>query len=142
MARIEIALPDRFPFATELPIRVTDLNYGGHLGNDAVLSLVHEARVRFLAAHGWKELDVAGAGIILSDAAIVYRAEGFYGMVLKAEVAVDDLRTRSCDLLYRLTDVATGKEVARAKTGVLFFDYAARKLVSTPEPFRAAFAPG
>lgn len=139
MARVEIPLPERFPFSTELPIRVTDLNYGGHLGNDAVLSLVHEARVRFLASHGWKELDVAGAGIIMSDAAVVYRAEGFYGMVLRLEVAVDDLRTRSCDLVYRLTDVATGKEVARAKTGILFFDYAAKRVVSTPEPFRAAF---
>lgn len=141
MARVEISLPDRFPFATELPIRVTDLNYGGHLGNDAVLSLVHEARVRFLAARGWTELDVAGAGIIMADAAVVYRAEGFYGMVLKAEVAVDDLRTRSCDLLYRLTDVATGREVARAKTGILFYDYAAKRIVQAPEPFRAAFAP-
>lgn len=139
MARVEIPLPERFPFSTELPIRVTDLNYGGHLGNDAVLSLVHEARVRFLASHGWKELDVAGAGIIMSDAAVVYRAEGFYGMVLRIEVAVDDLRTRSCDLVYRLTDVATGKEIARAKTGILFYDYAAKRVVSTPEPFRAAF---
>jgi acyl-CoA thioesterase FadM len=139
MARIEIPLPDTFPFATELAIRITDLNYGGHLGNDAVLSLVHEARVRFLAAHGWSEKDVAGAGIIMSDAAIVYRSEGFYGMRLRVEVAVEDLRTRGCDLVFRLADAATGREVARAKTGILFFDYGARRVVSTPEPFRAAF---
>lgn len=142
MARIEIPLPERFSFTTELPIRVTDLNYGGHLGNDAVLSLVHEARVRFLAAHGWSEKDVAGAGIIMADAGIVYRAEGFYGMTLRVEVAVAELKSRSCDLVYRLTDAATGREVAVAKTGILFFDYAARKVVSTPEPFRAAFAGG
>lgn len=139
MARIEIPLPDRFPFATELPIRITDLNYGGHLGNDAVLSLVHEARVRFLAARGWSEKDVAGAGIIMADAGIVYRAEGLYGMTLRIEVAVQEVKSRSCDLVYRLTDAATGREVARAKTGLLFFDYAARRVVSTPEPFRAAF---
>jgi acyl-CoA thioesterase FadM len=142
MARVEITLPERFPFSTEIPIRVTDLNYGGHLGNDSVLSLVHEARVRFLGAHGWTEKDAAGAGIILADAAIVYRAEGFYGMVLRVEVAPDDVRTRSCDLVYRLSDAASGREVARAKTGVVFFDYAARRIVSMPETVRAAFTGG
>jgi acyl-CoA thioesterase FadM len=137
MPRVAIELPERFPFATEIPIRVTDLNYGGHLGNDAVLSVAHEARVRFLASHGWTEKDAGGAGIILADAAVVYRAEGFYGMVLRVEIAVDDLRTRSCDLLYRITDVDGGKEIARVKTGVLFFDYSTRRVVSIPAAVRA-----
>jgi len=141
MARIEIPLPDRFPFSTELPIRVSDLNYGGHLGNDAVLALVHEARARFLAAHGWREGNVAGAGIIMADAGIVYRAEGFWGMTLKVEVAVQELRSRSCDFVYRLTDAASGREVALAKTGIVFRDPATRRVVSAPAAFRAAFAP-
>ena len=46
MARVEIELPEQFPFATEIPIRISDINYGNHLGNDAVLSLAQEARVR------------------------------------------------------------------------------------------------
>lgn len=139
MARVEIELPETFPFATELPIRITDVNYGGHLGNDAVLSLVHEARVRLFARHGWTELDVDGPGIILSDAAVVYRAEGRWGMNLKVEVAVADLRSRGCDLVYRLSDSESGKEIARVRTGVLFFDYDARRVVQVPERFRQAF---
>jgi acyl-CoA thioesterase FadM len=142
VARVEIPLPDTFPYATEIPVRIGDLNYGGHVGNDSILSIVHEARVRFLAAHGWTEQDVAGPGIIMADAAIVYRAEGFHGMVLKVEVAVADLRSRACDLLHRITDVATGAEIARVKTGILFFDYATKRVVSVPAPFRAAFAAG
>lgn len=140
MARVEIALPDSFPYATEIPVRIGDLNYGGHVGNDAILSIVHEARVRFLGSHGWSEKDVAGAGIIMADAAIVYRAEGFHGMVLKVEVGVADLRSRACDLVHRITDVATGAEIARVKTGIVFFDYAARRVVQVPAPFREAFA--
>jgi acyl-CoA thioesterase FadM len=142
MARVEIDLPDRFLFRTEIPLRIGDINYGGHLGNDAVLSIVHEARVRFLASHGWSELDLErGVGIILADAVLVYRAEGVYGMTLAVELAAADVRTRSCDLLYRLSDVATGREIARAKTGLLFFDYRARKLTSAPRAFRAAVEP-
>jgi 4-hydroxybenzoyl-CoA thioesterase len=70
----------------------------------------------------------------------VYKAEGFLGMVFDVGVAVADLRSRSCDLVYRVVDLATGKEIARVKTGIVFFDYAARKMVSVPAPFRAAFA--
>jgi acyl-CoA thioesterase FadM len=112
------------------------VNYGGHLGNDAVLSIAHEARVRFLAAHGFGELDVEGAGIIMVDAAVVYRAEGKHGMTLRVQVAPADVRTRGLDLVYLMSDAATGEEIARAKTGIMFFDYRARKLVAMPPRFR------
>jgi acyl-CoA thioester hydrolase len=142
MARVQIDLPETFPFRTEIPIRIDDINYGGHLGNDAVLSLAHEARVRLFRQHGWSELDVAGAGILMVDAAIVYRAEGRHGMTLRVEVAFDDVRSRGCDLLYRLADAATGAEIARVKTGIVFFDYGARRVAHMPEAFRAVAAGG
>jgi acyl-CoA thioester hydrolase len=140
MARVEIELPERFVFRTELPVRVTDLNFAGHVGHDRLLSLAHEARAQLFAAHGWSELDVAGVGIVIADLAAVYRVEARYGMTLVVEVAVSNLRTRSCDLYYRLTRHDTGAEVARARTGIVFFDYAARKVAHIPEVFRKAFA--
>jgi acyl-CoA thioesterase FadM len=138
MARVEIDLPETFAFSTDLPLRVDDLNYGNHLGNDRVLSLAQEVRVRWLASHGLGELDVGGAGLILADAALVYRAEGKYGMTLRGDLAVGEVRTRSVELLHRFTDVASGQEIARVKTGVLCFDYAARKVVSLTGALRAA----
>jgi hypothetical protein len=45
MPRLKLELPAGFPFRTTLTVRVTDLNYGNHLGNDALLGLLHEARV-------------------------------------------------------------------------------------------------
>ena len=140
MARIEIALPERFLFTTELPIRIGDVNYGGHLGNDAALAIAHEARVRFLAAHGWTELDLAGVGILMIDAAVQYRAEGFYGMTLRVDVAAVDARTRDCDLVYRLADAATGREIARVKTGLVFTDRKTGRLVRMPDAVRAVLA--
>ncbi len=137
MARVEIDFPETVLFTTELPIRIDDVNYGGHLGNDSVLALAQEARLRFLVSNGFtSELDVAGAGLLMADAAIVYRAEGRYGMVLRAELAACDVRTRSFDLLYRMSDAATGREIARVKTGMLWFDYSARKVVRMPDSFR------
>jgi len=34
MQRIKIDLPEFFSFTTPIKIRITDLNYGGHVGND------------------------------------------------------------------------------------------------------------
>ena len=142
MARVEIEVPERFDFRTELPVRVTDLNFAGHVGHDRLLSFAHEARAQLFAAHGWSELDVAGVGIVIADLAAVYSVEARYGMTLVVEVAVSSLRSRSCDLYYRLTRQDTGVEIARARTGIVFFDYAERKVAHIPEVFRAAFAGG
>ncbi len=139
MARIKLDLPDHFAFATEIPVRISDINYGGHLGNDAVLAIAHEARVRFLGSMGYTEQDAAGAGMIMLDAVVVYRSEGFYGDVLRVEIALGDPQTTGCDILYLMTNVASGKEVARVKTGMAFFDYARRKVIPMPEAFRARF---
>jgi acyl-CoA thioesterase FadM len=143
MARVEVALPEVFPFQIDLPIRIGEINYGNHLGNDAVLSLAQEARARFLRGFGWTELSVDGSvGIVVVDAAIVYRTEGKYGMTLRVELAFDDVRSRGCDVVYRMSDAATGREVARLKTGIVFFDYAARKVASMPGAFRDAIGAG
>ena len=142
MPRVEIDLPETWRFTTELPIRVADLNYGNHLGNDRVLSLAQEVRVQWLSRHGLGELDVGGAGIILADAAVVYRAEGKLGMVLRAELGVGEVRTRSVELLHRFTDLASGQELARVKTGLLCFDYAARKVVHLTPALRKALGVG
>ena len=139
MSRVRLDLPDRFHFTTEIPIRVTDINYGGHLGNDAVLAIAQEARMRLLQSHGWKEKDVAGTGIIMTDAVVVYRSEGFYGDVLTIEVAVADVQHLGCDFLFRITNRESGKEIARVKTGVAFFDYTRRRPAAVPELFIKEF---
>ena len=77
---------------------------------------------------------------MMADAAVVYRAGGRYGMVLEVALAPDDVRSRSFDLVYRLADEATGAEIARVRTGLLCFDYAARKLARMPDAFREALA--
>jgi acyl-CoA thioester hydrolase len=140
MARVKIALPAAFLFATTLPVRITDLNYGGHLGNDALLSLLHEARVQFLASVGAQEVDRATQlGFIMADVAIEYKAEAFYGDVLHFEVGANDLNKYGFDIVYQVKNQA-GKEVARAKTGMLCFDYNTRKLRGLPPELAARLA--
>ncbi len=132
MARISIELPEQFPFSTELEVRVGDLNYGNHLGNDRVLTLIHEARRRFLESLGLEEIGADGLGFVIADAAVVYRAQAFYGDRLRIEVAAGNFGSRGCDFYYRIAHVNDSRVVAEAKTGVVCFDFPAQKTISFP----------
>jgi acyl-CoA thioester hydrolase len=139
MARVKLDLPENPVYAATVPVRITDLNYGGHVGNDTLLSILHEARVQFLAHFGFTEHNIGGKGIIMSDAVLVYKAEVFYGTTLTIEIGVVDLYAHGTDITYRVMDGE--EEVARAKTGIVFFDYQKKKIAQTPEEFRTLFAP-
>jgi acyl-CoA thioester hydrolase len=130
--RINIDLPQKFIFTCTIPVRIGDINYGGHLGNDAVLSIMHEARVQFLHSYGYKELEIAGVALIMSDSAISYKAEAFYGEILTVEIALADFNKYGFDILYKLSGKVNNKEIARAKTGMICFDYQNKKIVSIP----------
>ena len=140
MARIKIDLPEEFIFATDLEVLIGHINYGNHLDNGAVIDLVSEARMRFFKSLGFSEGDIEGAGIIVADAAIQYKSEAFHGEVLVIEYNVRDFSRVGCDLVYRITEKTTGREVARGKTGVVFFDYEKRETVPVPEGFKAQIA--
>ncbi|HTR27752.1 MAG TPA: thioesterase family protein [Puia sp.] len=135
MPKTKLVLPDRFPFTTHLPVRVTDLNYGGHVGNDSILSLIHEIRVQFLVHHGYEEFNLAGAGLIMTDVAIEFRNELFYGDVLWASVAAAEFSRVGFELYYKLEKKSGEKmlTVAVARTGMICYDYKAKKIVSVPK---------
>jgi acyl-CoA thioesterase FadM len=139
MPRIKLELPDKFVFSTETPVRITDINYGGHLGNDTILSIVQEARVRFLNKYDYSEKNVEGLGIIMTDCAIVYKSESFYGDILEIKIGIKDFFKYGCDIYYQIINTKTTKDVAVVKTGIMFFDYEKRKRARIPEPFLILF---
>lgn len=139
MARIKLILPENFNFSTQVVVRITDINYGGHLGNDSVLSLIHEARVRLLADKGFSEHDIDGVGIIMTDTIINYSSEGFYGDKLRIDVAVDDITNTGCDIYYRFINQSNEKLIIKAKTNIVFYNYTTKKVTRTPEIFLNTF---
>ena len=138
MPRVKVALPASFPFTTEIPVRITDLNYGGHLSNDALLGLLHEARVHFLRSVGVpNDYDpITRLGLIMVDVAVEYKGEAFHGDVLSFDMAGNDRNKYGFDVVYHVHNQA-GKEIARAKTGMLCFDYNTRKLRLLPAELAA-----
>jgi len=112
------------------------MNYGGHLDNALLLTVVSEARVRYLKSLGYTELDVEGVGIIVADAAVQYRSEAFHGEVMRVAMAAAEFSRRGCDLVWQMTERDSGREVARGKTGIVFFDYGTRQPVEVTPGFR------
>lgn len=123
MARVQLDLPERFTYSTEVILRVTDMNYAGHMGNDTVMALLHEARSRLLKENGCEGQKIDGLGLVVADAVVVYKAQAHYAETLRIEMTARDFNKYGCDLVYRITNRDTGREVARAKTGIVFFNY-------------------
>lgn len=134
MNRVKINLPENFSFSTKLQIRVSDLNYGGHVGNDTVLSLLQEARQQFLQSKGYRELEVEGLGLIMADAIIEYKKEMNHLDQIRIDVLASDFDKIGFDLFYRIVIEKDGAEIlaAKAKTGMMLFDYGTRKKASLP----------
>jgi acyl-CoA thioester hydrolase len=144
MGRIRIDLPSAFYFSTKIPVRITDLNYGGHVGNDTLLTIIHEARMQFLKSFGYTEMQFAGTGMIMSDVAIEFKSELFYGDTIIASVAVGEMSKVGIELFYKLEKEADGKTilVAAAKTGMVCYDYEKKKIVAVPEEAKSQLAIG
>lgn len=141
MARLKLDFPDSaFLFSTELPVRITDINGANHLGNDALISMLSEARAQFLVSAGIAETRRDGTGIIVTDLATMYQSESFFPEVLQFEVGMMDFNRYGGDFVFRVSKAASGQPVALAKYGFVFFDYENKRVVPIPPGFREAFA--
>ncbi len=124
-------------------MRITDINYGNHLGNDALVSLIHEARVSWLSTLGYTELNIEGASLIQGDLAVEYLNESFYGDVLTISLYASDISRVSFDLLYLVETSRDQKTIpiAKAKTGLICFNYDQRKVMAVPAGFLPVLQP-
>lgn len=140
MARVKIDAPENFSFSCSIPVRITDLNFGNHVGNDAFISIMHEARVQFLSSLGYSELSVDGNGLIMADLTIVFKNESYYGDILKIEMVVSNLSLSSFDLYYHISTKRenTALIIAQAKTAQVCYNYHHKKIAKLSEKFIAA----
>ena len=139
MSRIKIDLPQEWHFQTSITVQIGDINYGNHLSNDAYLRLAHEARLRFLKHHGYTEMNIDGAGLIMADAAIQFKNQAFHGDVLNISIAVTDIGRAGFTLIYLFERASDGQQIGRIKNGMVFYDYQQQCVANTPVAFSTAF---
>ena len=142
MARIKIDLPPTMLASVSVPVRITDINYGDHVGNNALVEIIHEARVQFLKKHGFTELDIAGTSLIISELLVVYKNESFYNDLLEIGIYCGEVTGVAFELYYKISTRRDTKEIliALAKTGLVCFNYKLKKVSKVPDELRAALA--
>jgi len=134
MARIKIDIPENTLGSFRVPVRITDINYGNHMGNDAFVSIIHEARMQWLKQYDYTELKIEGIGLIMSDLLVEFKNESFYGDVVEIKLSVGEISRAGFDLYYQLFAIRNEEPVllANAKTGMICYNYPAKKVAMIP----------
>ncbi len=131
MARIKIEIPPVKLGEVTIPVRITDVNYGNHVGNDAFVSIIHEARLQWLKQKSYSELNFGGQGLIMGDLFVEFKSEAFYGDIISVSLFAGDVSRVSFELYYQLTTERNGSGIllANCKTTMICFDYNIKKPV-------------
>jgi acyl-CoA thioester hydrolase len=138
MARIRIELPKRCIGTFEIPVRITDINYGNHVGNDSLVAIIHEARMQFLQQHNFTEMDVCGTSLIMNELIVEFKNEAFYKDIPEVKIFAGEISKVSFELFYSLSAVRNKISIliANAKTGMVCFNYKEKKVMSVPEELK------
>ena len=138
MARIKVQLPSKSIASIIIPVRITDINYGNHVGNNAIVEIIHEARVQFLNQHGFTEFDAGGTALIMNELLVEYKNESFYKDLLNVKVFIGEINTKSFEIFYSIVICINGTEkiIAKAKTGMVCYNYQEKKVETLPDKLK------
>lgn len=136
MTRIKLTFPEKSIFTYKSTISVNQINYGGHLGNDSVLTIFQDARIAFFLSNKLAENNIGeNLGIIQNDAAVQYLSEGHLHEQIITEVAILPTSKIGFDVYYKITAIDSGKVISIGKTGMITYSYTNKKIASTPDSF-------
>ncbi len=124
-------------FATTLAVNIEHINYGEHLAHDKLISLMHEARLRFFDHLGQSELDFYGISLILKTITVDYRQEAFRGDLLTFALTIRHISRSAFTLHYEIRN-QHNEAVADAEVVLLGFDYGNRQVAHLPDLCRQA----
>ncbi len=138
MPRVKLSEQPHYEFTHRLTVRVTDLNYGAHLANNAVIELIHEARAQLFRALGFVETNLGDGrtGIIMGDLVVNFKQEGFLFDELTIHSHTDEFSRHGFRLFHKIT--RDDSLLALVETGLVAFDYAERRTTALPAAFLQA----
>ena len=130
MARVKLNLPAHSLATFLIPVRITDINYGNHVGNSAIVEVIHEARVQFLRSNNFTELNAGGVALIMNELVVEYKNESFYNDQLLVKVFCGEITRVSFELFYEISVIRdqTQISIAYAKTGMVGYNYEKKKV--------------
>src|SRR5664279_1802695 len=138
MARIKIEMPEKCIATFKIPVRITDINYGNHVGNDSLVAIIHEARMQFLRQYDYTEMNVSGTSLIMNELFIEFKNEAFYKDILEVKIFTGEIFKVGFEFFYSLSTMRDKSSllIANAKTGMVCFNYEEKKLIPVPEELK------
>lgn len=141
MERVKLDFPaEAIIHRHPLTVRVTDMNYGRHLGHDALVSLLHEARIQAFAALDLQEWDMYGHPSVVADLAVQYQSEARWPDALIIETAVPEPQGKALTIYQRIHKSDSQQLVATARVNQLLIDLATGRPAEVPEQVKQALA--
>ena len=143
MARVKLNLPS-FSLGTFLiPVRITDINYGNHVGNNAIVEIIHEARVQFLGSCDFTELNAGGVALIMNELVVEYKNESFYNDQLQVTIYCGEVTRVSFELFYEISVMRDQHNIiiALAKTGMVGYNYEDKKVAVITDRLKEILSP-
>lgn len=124
-----------YDFFIDYTVHISDINYGGHVANSAVLNFFQDARIAYLQHLGdFSEMDIGGCGLIQPEAHVQYKAEMFHNDVLKIWVAITRIKRSSFELRYCIE--RDGEITAEGTTPLVSYSYTRKKPCRLPQTFK------
>lgn len=123
-------------FETILKVRISDLNYGNHLGNSQMIDLIHEARMQWMSSLKMSEICFFEQSLILKEINVIFKNQAFYEDSIKFKVLLGNSRGVSFDLHYELYHQEKKYKIATAMTQMVFYDYQNQKILRANHSFQ------
>lgn len=130
-------MTDEFRHRTRVEVRFRDLDAFGHVNNAVVSTYVEQARVAYLR----EVLDVDPVGrmpLILAMIRVDYESPIFLGDTVEVGSRVDWLGRTSIAMSHRLDAREDGRQLARATSVLVTYDYDQARPMPVPDAWRAA----
>lgn len=122
-------------FLIEYRVTISDINYGGHMGNERALLLFQQARIDFFKSLGVNEINVGdNVGTIQKDAHVYYKKEIYLGDILKIIIKKLEIKKTSINFIY-IVERKNEEIVLEGNTTIVAFDYKNKKISRFPQEF-------
>jgi acyl-CoA thioesterase FadM len=127
------------PYFIDQTVRVSDLNYGQHVGIAEMHRLAHQARISFLSSLGYTERDIGGVGFLAVESHIELLSESVLGDLLRFQVKIEIFSKAQFKSRVSIVDPQTGKAVASVEDRLVCYDFMRKRPAAVPEEFAARF---
>lgn len=108
-------------YTDTIKIRISDINYGNHLGHTQLINLLHEIRLQFLKKNGLNEHDIDGNALVMRDLNVKYINQAFWDNEIEINMQLQNAGIKII-FTYDVNNLTLNNKTAEIITVMLLVD--------------------